>query len=72
MFDNVGHWPEIRDSRKMCKKTGCSGKTNVCCSKCDINLCLNSTNNCFKNFIASEVIIFKTTILTEMIEMIVI
>jgi len=49
-FDNVGHWPEIRDGRKMCKKPGCSGKTNVCCSKCNINLCLNSTNNCFKNF----------------------
>ena len=49
-FDNVGHWPEIKDSRKMCKNPGCSGKTNVYCSKCDISLCLNSSNNCFKNF----------------------
>ena len=49
-FDGIGHWPEIKDTRKMCKNFGYRGKTNVCCSKCNVNLCLNSTNNCFKKF----------------------
>ena len=48
-FDAIGHWPEIKDTRKMCKIFGCRGK-NVCCSKCNVNLCLNNTNNCFKKF----------------------
>ena len=45
-FDNDGHRPVIKDSRKMCNNPGCSGKTNVY-----FCLCVNSSNNCFKNFL---------------------
>lgn len=49
-FDNVGHWPKIEKGRRVCKLPSCKGKTNVLCEKCNINLCLNSTNNCFVEF----------------------
>ena len=44
-FDNTDYWPEINNSRKMCKNPGCSGKTDVYFSKCNVSLCLNNTNN---------------------------
>lgn len=49
-FDEVGHWPEVRNSRNFCKNMGCTGRTNVACLKCNVNLCLNNRNNCFLAF----------------------
>ncbi|MFV0329690.1 MAG: hypothetical protein ACK5KL_07705 [Dysgonomonas sp.] len=49
-FDNTGHWPLIEELRRQCKKKGCSGRTNIICMKCKVNLCLNKNNNCFLEF----------------------
>lgn len=49
-FDNIGHLPSLENIRRVCKKPGCTGKTNVLCSKCKVNLCFNINNNCFANF----------------------
>ncbi|XP_068227604.1 uncharacterized protein [Palaemon carinicauda] len=49
-FDEVGHWPEMRNSRNFCKNMGCTDRTNVACLKCNVNLCLNNRNNCFLAF----------------------
>ena len=49
-FDDVAHWPKVNHQRKMCKNPGCSGKTNISCLKCQVNLCLNNTNNYFLKF----------------------
>lgn len=43
--DNIGHWPKVED-----KKKGCSGKTNILCMRCKVDLCLNNHNNCFVEF----------------------
>ena len=49
-YDSVGHWPTVEEQRRMCKRRGCSGKTNIVCSKCKINLCLNGKQNCYIQF----------------------
>ena len=49
-YDNVGHLPIIEKDRKMCKMFSCKGRTNVTCSKCNVNLCLNHKNNCYVLF----------------------
>lgn len=49
-FDQVGHFPEVKNPRLYCKGLGCKGRTNVRCIKCNVNLCLNEKNNCFLKF----------------------
>ena len=49
-FDNIDHWPIIVEKRNRCKIEKCSGKTVVMCEKCNVNLCLNNSNNCFKDY----------------------
>ena len=48
--DKVDHFPSVDKVRRMCKNDGCSGKTNIVCSKCKVNLCLNAKANCFTQF----------------------
>lgn len=48
-FDGLHHWP-IAVSRGRCRYPGCQGVSTIRCSKCQIRLCLNSKNNCFKKF----------------------
>lgn len=48
--DAVGHWPEIRSGRKCCKRPDCTSQTVVKCAKCNVHLCLNKYNNCFRLF----------------------
>lgn len=48
--DAVGHWPVVESSRQRCKLPNCSGQTVVKCSKCNVHLCLNKNNNCFRDF----------------------
>ena len=49
-FDQIGHFPEVKNPRLYCKRLGCKGRTNVRCIKCNVNLCLNEKNNCFLQF----------------------
>lgn len=49
-LDNVGHLPKVEEPRRQCKKDGCTGKINILCIKCKVNLCLNNHNNCFIDF----------------------
>lgn len=47
--DNIHHWPEHSEKKSRCRlcKTGYS---RIYCDKCNVHLCLNKTNNCFKDF----------------------
>lgn len=50
-FDGIEHWPDMSGvTRIRCKDDGCSNKTNVFCTKCQVHLCLTTKRNCFKNF----------------------
>ena len=49
-FDEIDHFPFVDKVRRMCKNDGCSGKTNIVCPKCKVNLCLHSKANCFAQF----------------------
>lgn len=48
--DAVGHWPVVESSRQRCKLPNCRGQTVIKCSKCNVHLCLNKNNNCFRDF----------------------
>lgn len=48
--DNIGHWPSHTNNRERCKKPNCKGKSRIMCDKCQVHLCLNKDNNCFKSF----------------------
>ncbi|CAN9509212.1 unnamed protein product [Ophioblennius macclurei] len=48
--DAVGHWPEVENGRQRCKFPQCKGQTVFKCAKCNIHLCLNKNNNCFREF----------------------
>jgi hypothetical protein len=50
--DKFDHFPKFdtKENTSRCKNPGCNGKTHVFCTKCNIHLCFNSTNNCFFNF----------------------
>lgn len=47
-FDQIDHFP-IHKNKGRCKKC-VSGFSRWICEKCEVHLCLNSTNNCFKEF----------------------
>ncbi|CAF1402754.1 unnamed protein product [Rotaria sordida] len=50
-FDGLEHWPQYQQSLRLrCKNKGCSMKTNVYCSKCQVHLCFCTTRNCFKDY----------------------
>ena len=53
-YDKVDHFPSVDKVRRMCKNDKCSGKTNIACSKCKVNLCLNSRANSFALFHGSS------------------
>lgn len=48
--DAVGHWPVVESVRQRCKLPHCKGQTVFRCSKCNVHLCLNKNNNCFREF----------------------
>ncbi|CAF4973311.1 unnamed protein product, partial [Rotaria magnacalcarata] len=39
-LDKFDHWP-IHTSKGRCRNFGCIGYTRICCSKCQLRLCLN-------------------------------
>jgi hypothetical protein len=54
-YDGNEHWPELGGvTRVRCKQDGCSNKTNVFCTKCQVHLCLTTKRNCFKHFHCRE------------------
>lgn len=48
--DQTAHWPAVDDTRRICRMQGCSSRTNVVCSKCNIHLCFNAKNNHFTEY----------------------
>ncbi|CAM4740376.1 unnamed protein product [Rotaria magnacalcarata] len=48
-LDKFDHWP-IHTSKGRCRNFGCIGYTRICCSKCQLRLCLNEKSNCFKDY----------------------
>ena len=49
-FDEVSHFPAVDEKRKRCKNTPCSGRTRFICNKCNVNLCITPSQNCFSKF----------------------
>jgi hypothetical protein len=48
-FDKYDHWP-VQIEKGRCRNSGCTGYTRISCSKCELRLCLNEKNNCFKDY----------------------
>lgn len=46
------HMPEVIESNnpKRCRFEGCNKKSKIICEKCNVILCLNKNNNCYKKF----------------------
>ena len=53
-YDKVDHFPSFDKVRRMSKNDKCSEKPSIVCSKCKVNLCLNSRANCFALFHGSS------------------
>ncbi|GFT57807.1 hypothetical protein NPIL_7141 [Nephila pilipes] len=48
--DGINHWPIWSEMRIRCKFPNCKGYTQTECEKCNVGLCYNKVNNCFKIF----------------------
>ncbi|GFT01328.1 hypothetical protein NPIL_34381 [Nephila pilipes] len=48
--DGINHWPIWSEKRIRCKFPNCKGYTQTECEKCNVGLCYNKVNNCFKIF----------------------
>ena len=48
-LDSVDHWPEHRDAKNRCRNCK-TGYSRVYCDKCNVCLCFNKVNNCFRDF----------------------
>jgi len=48
-FDKYDHWL-VQIEKGRCRNSGCTGYTRISCSKCELRLCLNEKNNCFKDY----------------------
>ena len=46
--DQIGHWPEYRQSKGRCRF--CPALARVYCVECNVALCLNQNRNCFQDF----------------------
>lgn len=50
-FDNVGHIPKyLTTGKPRCKMPNCTSRTTVYCIKCEVELCYQSTKNCFLEY----------------------
>lgn len=51
-YDGIGHMIDMldRSGKRVCKLPGCKSETQIICTKCNLNLCLTTTNKCFQIF----------------------
>lgn len=49
-LDQVAHWPNFCDKSNRCKMPKCTGFTQTICEKCNVSLCYNKRNNCFREY----------------------
>jgi hypothetical protein len=51
-FDQIGHFLKFDNKpfAPRCKNIPCKGQTRVICIKCNVQLCLNKSKNCFLNY----------------------
>ena len=49
-YDQVGHWPHVDTVRRLCRLEGCTGQTNITCSKCKVHVCMNGKVNHFVEY----------------------
>ncbi|CAF2728328.1 unnamed protein product [Rotaria sp. Silwood2] len=48
-LDKFDHW-HVHTEKGRCRNPVCIGQTRISCSKCELRLCLNDKNNCFKEY----------------------
>lgn len=60
-FDNFNHfgYHDTKPNASRCKNPGCTYKTHLYCTKCQVHLCLISSRNCFWDFHKSKVTCFS-------------
>ncbi|KAL5238476.1 hypothetical protein ACI65C_005886 [Semiaphis heraclei] len=46
----VEHIPIVQDQREVCMYENCNKLTSGKCGRCHVFLCIDSENDCFKNF----------------------
>jgi len=51
-YDHINHLPEFDDLKDatFCKNEGCSKKSHLTCTKCNVHLCLTKKRNCFYEY----------------------
>ena len=49
-LDQIGHFPEYREVRGMCKMPNCKSRILIHCVKCNVPLCMERHRNCFMKF----------------------
>ena len=48
-LEGIQHLLEVKEKGGRCKNPACNGVTVFFCAKCDVNLCLTKSRNCFKD-----------------------
>lgn len=49
-YDDHSHYPVCCEDRLRCKLETCTLKSTVKCDKCQVHLCFNKNNNCFRTY----------------------
>ena len=49
-LDGIQHLQEVKEKGGKYKNPGCNGITAFSCAKCEVNLGLTKSRNCFKDF----------------------
>ena len=49
-MDGIFHFPVVNTVRQRCKLPTCNHLSYIQCEKCEVHLCLNKNNKCFKSF----------------------
>jgi hypothetical protein len=47
-YDLVGHWPSVAEARRICRFDGCANRTNVACTKCNVQNAASNVAHLFR------------------------
>ncbi|XP_037048078.1 piggyBac transposable element-derived protein 3-like [Bradysia coprophila] len=49
-YDGSYHLPKYSENRLRCKLESCNSKSQIYCTKCNVHLCVNKSNDCFYEY----------------------